>query len=507
MLMEKENTEERDGFDGKPTSIWLDTTPDTHFDALKQDLSTDVCVVGGGIAGLLTAYMLTEAGHKVVVVEAGRIVEDVTAYTTAKITSAHGAIYRYLIKNLGETKAKMYADANQIALKKIVSIIVNNKIDCDLVKQSAYIYTEKYRNVPMLKKEAHSAQRLGISATFVESTPLGFDKGAIEYKNQAQFHPRKFLLFLAREISKTGSIFENTRALDIKEGSVITNKGKITAKHIVIATHFPFYDKDRFYTKLFPHRSYVLGLRLKSEVPEGMYFSIDGDRNTIRNFVYEDKKYLLIGGGTEKAGEDADTYKYYQNVKQYADARFKVDSIDYHWFTQDNRTLVRVPYIGKLSQENIYVTTGFGGWGMTTSAVSAMIITDLISGKVNPWAPVFDPTRKDYVRHTKTFIGENAKLVRHLLARRLKKHSFDLPTGFESGEGKIIKVRGKKVGVYKDNKGEIHAVSPICTHMGCTVNWNRTEKTWDCPCHGSRYNFDGKVLHGPALKDLKKEEI
>lgn len=144
---------------------------------------------------------------------------------------------------------------------------------------------------------------------------------------------------------------------------------------------------------------------------------------------------------------------------------------------------------------------------MTTSAVSAMIITDLISGKVNPWAPVFDPTRKDYVRHTKTFIGENAKLVRHLLARRLKKHSFDLPTGFESGEGKIIKVRGKKVGVYKDNKGEIHAVSPICTHMGCTVNWNRTEKTWDCPCHGSRYNFDGKVLHGPALKDLKKEEI
>lgn len=505
--MEKDNTTERDGFPGRATSVWLDTTPSTHFDALATDLNADICVVGGGIAGLMTAYLLTEAGHKVVLIEAGRVVEDVTAYTTAKITSQHGAIYRYLIKNLGETKAKMYADANQAGLRKLVSIIIENKIDCDLIKQSAYIYTEKYRNVPILKKEAESAQRLGLSATFTESTPLGFDKEAVEFKNQAQFHPRKFLLFLAREITKTGSIYENTRAFDIKDGSVITDKGKVTAKHIVMATHFPFYDKDRFYTKLFPHRSYVLGVRLKSEVPEGMYFSIDGDRNTMRNQVVDGKKYLLIGGGTEKAGEDADTHKYYQKVKQYADARFKVDSIDYHWFTQDNRTLDRVPYIGKLARGNIYVATGFGGWGMTTSAVSAMIITDLISGKVNPWAPVFDPTRKDYVKHTKTLIGENAKLAGHLLSRRLRKHSFDLPTGFESGEGKIIKVRGKKVGVYKDGKGMIHAVSPICTHMGCTVNWNSTEKTWDCPCHGSRFNYDGKVIHGPALKDLKKEEI
>lgn len=505
MLMEKENIE-RDGFDGKATSIWLDTTPSTHFDVLKQDLSADVCVVGGGIAGLMTAYLLTEAGYKVVVVEAGRIIEDVTAYTTAKITSQHSTIYSYLIRNVGETKAKMYADANQAGLRKIVSIILDKKIDCDLVKQSAYLFTEKYRNVPMLKKEAMAAQKLGILASFVENTPLGFDKGAVEFKNQAQFHPRKFLLFLAKEITKSGSIYENTRALDIKEGKVITDKGKIAAKNIVIATHFPFYDKEKFYTKLFPHRSYVLGMRLKSEVPEGMYFSIDGNRGSMRNQVVDGKKYLLVGGGTEKAGEDADTQKYYQYNKEYADARFKIDSIDYHWFTQDNRTLDKVPYIGKL-QENLYVATGFGGWGMTTSAVSAMIITDLISGKVNPWASVFDPTRKDYVKHTKTLVGENIKLVGHLVSRRLRKHPFELPTGFEPGEGKIIKMKGKKIAVYRDKNGKIYAMSPICTHMGCTVNWNGTEKTWDCPCHGSRYNYDGKVIHGPALRDLEKEEI
>ncbi|MDO8507996.1 MAG: FAD-dependent oxidoreductase [bacterium] len=505
--MEKEYMVEKDGFEGKPTSVWLDTTPETHFDALATDLSTDVCVVGGGIAGLMSAYLLTEAGHKVVVIEAGKIVEDVTAYTTAKITSQHGDIYSYLIKAIGETKAKMYADANQSGLRKIVSIILDKKIDCDLVKQSSYLFTEKYRNVPMLKKEAQAAARLGLPASFVESTPLGFDKGAVEFRNQAQFHPRKFLLFLAKEIVKKGSIFENTRALDIKDGSVITDKGKVTAKNIVIATHFPFFDKERFYTKLFPHRSYVLGMRLKSEVPEGMYFNIDGNRGSMRNQIVDGKKYLLVGAGTEKAGEDADTEKYYENNKQYAEARFKVDSIDYHWFTQDNRTLDRVPYIGKLSQGNIYVATGFGGWGMTTSAVSAMIITDLISDKVNPWSPLFNPNRRAYVKYTKTLIGENVKLVSHLLSRRLKRHAFDLPTGFEAGEGKIIKVKGKKVAIYKDKKGEIHAMSPKCTHMGCTVNWNGTEKTWDCPCHGSRYNYDGKVIHGPALRDLEKEEI
>lgn len=506
--MERENIGEKDGFEGKPTSLWLDTTPKTGFETLKGEMSVDVCVVGGGIAGLLTAYLLTEKGFRVAVLEAGRIVEDVTAYTTAKITSQHGYIYRYLIRNFGETKAKMYADANQAGLKKIVSIVLNNKVDCHLEKQPSFLYTEKYRNIEKLKKEARAAERLGLPASYTEHAPLDFIKGAVRFDSQAQFHPRKFLLFLAKEISKKGSIFENTRALDIKESSVITDRGTVSAKHIVVATHFPFIDKNRFYAKLFPHRSYILGIEAKGSTPEGMYFSIDGDRNTIRHVGVGDKKYLLIGAGGEKAGEDADTLKYYKRVRYYAEARFKVKSVDYHWFTQDNRTSDRVPYIGKMPKmENVYVATGFGGWGMTSSAVSAMIITDMISGRVNPWVSVFDPARKDYLYQAKTLIGESSKLASHLLARRLKKHSFDLPTGFEAGEGKIIKVKGKKVAVYKDKDGKIYAMSPICTHMGCTVNWNGTEKTWDCPCHGSRYNYDGQVIHGPAQKDLKKEEI
>lgn len=499
---------EKDDFPGKPTSVWLDTTPDTYFGALKEDLTVDICVVGGGMAGLMIAYMLFEAGYKVAVLEAGKIVEDVTARTTAKITSQHGDIYRYLIKNFGEARAKMYADANQAGLRKVVSIIIENKVDCDLMKQSAYLYTEKYRNVPILKKEAESAGRLGLQASFTENTPLDFIKGAVEFKNQAQFHPRKFLLFLAKKISGNGFVFENTRALNIKDGEVITDKGSVRAKKIVVATHFPFYDKSRFYAKLFPHRSYVLGLKLKSETPEGMYFSIDGDRNTIRSYYTGKESYLLVGGGTEKAGEDTDTLKHYEEVGQYAKARFKIDRVEYHWFTQDNRTADKVPYIGKMpNTENVYVATGFGGWGMTTSAVSAIIISDLILGRVNPWISLFDPARKGRIKSAKMLLGENARLASHLLRRRFRKHPFELPTGFEEGEGKIIKVKGKKVAVYKDKNGAIHAISPKCTHMGCTVNWNNVEKTWDCPCHGSRYNYDGKVIHGPAQKDLKKEEI
>lgn len=511
MLMDKGSLKEKNGFPGKPTSVWLDTTSKTHFGEFSGRVNVDVAVIGGGIAGLMTAHSLIEAGFKVAVVEAGRIVEDVTAYTTAKVTSQHGAIYSYLIKNIGEEKAKMYADANQACLMKIVSIILENKIECELRKQNAYIYTEKTKNIELLKKEAESARRLGISARYTEDTLLDFIKGAVEVKNQAQFHPRKFLLELARIISAKAQIFENTRALSIKEGNkctVITNKGEIEAKKVVVTTHFPFYDKDRFYTKLFPHRSYVLGLHLKSEVPEGLYFSIDGERNSIRNQGLYGKKILLVGGGTEKVGEDADTYKYYKKVEEYAKQRFEIEKIEYHWFTQDNRTPDRVPYIGKMANtKNVYVATGFGGWGMTTSAVSAMIISDLIAKRINVWTALFDPSRSGLSHALKSYMSENAKTVKHVLGKRVQRHPFELPTGFEPGEGKIINLRGRKIAVYKDKKGKIFAVSPVCTHMGCTVNWNATEKTWDCPCHGSRYNYDGKVIHGPALYDLKKEDI
>lgn len=503
---------ERDGFDGKPTSVWLDTTTETSYQQLKEDITVDVAVVGGGIAGLLCAYLLLEEGLSVVVLEAGRIVEDVTAFTTAKITSEHGHMYRYLIKNFGESKAKMYADANQAGLRKIVQIILEKNIRCDLEKQSAYLYTEKDKNIEMLKREAQAARKLGLPARYVDKAPLDFIKGAVEFGSQAQFHPRKFLLALAEEIQKKGKIFEKSRVTELTEGEpniLSVGKNKVKAKKVVVTTHYPFYDKNRFYTKLYPHRSYVLGLKVGGEMPSGMYFSIDGEKKTLRSQRYFDKRILLVGGGTERAGVDADTLKYYKEIESYARERFQIRSIEYHWFTQDNHTPDRVPYIGKMPKaKNIYVATGFGGWGMTTSAVSAIIISDLIKGRVNPWSTIFEPSRRNIsLRMITSFIGENSKTFKHVLERVLKRHPFDLPTGFKEGEGKIINLKGKKAAIYKDKDGKIYSVSPICTHMGCTVNWNPTEKTWDCPCHGSRFNYDGKVIHGPAQKDLKKEDI
>ncbi len=514
LLMAKEMSTEKDGFPGKPTSVWMDTTSETDYPALNGKVKTDAVIVGGGIAGILTAYSLLEAGIKVVLLESGRVAEDVTAYTTAKVTSAHGAMYHYLTEKFGEDKAKLYADANQAGLLKIVSIILNRKIDCELRKQSAYIYTEKAKNRGALKKEAEAARRLGLPARYTEDTPLAFIKGVVEYQNQAQFHPRKFLLDLANDISKEALLFENSRAIKVQEDgknvTVFTGQGEVEAKSLIIATHFPFYDKERFYTKLYPHRSYVLGLKLKTEVPDGMYFSIDGMRNSIRNQGLYGKKILLVGGGTERAGVDADTLKYYERIRTYADERFDVEEIEYHWFTQDNRTPDRLPYIGKMSgAKNIYVAAGFGGWGMTTSAAASTVLTDLILGKVNTAASLFDPARKvgNRLGPIEASISENVKTFTHLLERYTKRYPFELPAGFEPGEGKIVSMRGRKVAIYKDKEGKIYSLSPVCKHMGCNVGWNVTEKTWDCPCHGSRYNYDGKVIHGPANEDLDKIDI
>lgn len=509
--MRREDLGEKDGFPGKPTSVWLDTTSETNFQALSGNIETDVVVVGAGIAGIMTAYLLLESGLKITVVEGGKIIEDVTAYTTAKITALHGDIYHYLIQNFGEAKAKMYADANRAGLLKIIQIIVDKKIQCELKKESAYIYTEKTENRKKLKIEAEAARKLGFDSKYTENTPLDFIKGAVEFKNQAQFHPRKFLLSISRDIIRQGQIFENTRALDIEKGGkpvLVTNRGKIKARYIVVTTNFPFYDTEKFYSKLFPHRSYVLGLKLRQEIPEGMYFSIDGYRESIRNQGKYGNKILLVGGGTEKAEENADTLEYYYRVLDYAKKRFEIESIKYHWFTQDNHTPDRVPYIGRIAKsENIFVATGFGDWGMTTGAAAGIILSDLIEKRVNAWVSLFDPGRSTSIKSAKSFIGENIKTGKHIVGKKFQKPPFDMPANIIPGEGKIIRIQNKNLAVYKDKKGKIYVLSPICTHMGCTVNWNKTEKTWDCPCHGSRYNYDGKVIHGPAVRDLKKEEI
>ncbi len=501
---------------GAPVSLWIATTPETSFPSLAGNTSVDVAVLGGGIAGIATAFQLKQQGMTVAVIEAGRVVESVTGNTTAKVTSLHALIYDYLIKQFGEEGARSYADAQQAAIERIASIVSEHSIDCDFRRTSAYTYAERDEELDQVKAEVEAATKLGLPASFVENTPLPFPvKGAVRFTGQAQFHPRKYLLALVEKIPGDGShIFEGTRAFDIRDEEpcrVETSGGTITCKAVVLATHFPYQDPNVYFAAMHPGRSYVLGCRLNTTLPEGMYISAgEEDMHSFRSNPAEDGGTIwMVGGEKHKTGQGGPTEERYKRLEEYARARFDVQSIEYRWSTQDNNTVDRVPYIGKLSSgsKNLYVATGFGGWGMTNSHVAAMLITDMIQGRENPWAEVFDPSRFKPVTSARDFISENMNVAKEFMADRVGTPELDDIGKLPKGRGEVVEWKGERVALYKDDAGRVFSCSAVCTHMGCIVHWNGAEKSWDCPCHGSRFNYDGRVIQGPANKDLERKEL
>lgn len=496
---------------GKAKSFWLENTPKTDYPILDKGLSVDVAILGAGIAGITSAFFLKEAGLSIALIDAEKVIEDVTAFTTAKITSAHNVIYSNIESHFGKDGARIYAEANQKAIDKIESIVKERNISCDFKRLPCYIYTERDDEKEMLKKEAQAAADAGLPVTYTESSPLPFPiAGAVLYEDQAEFHPRKYLLNLVESIPGEGSyIFENTRALDVKEGDineVITDKGTIKAKNVIVSTHFPIYDPGLLYAKMYPSMSYALGLYVNEPFPDGMFLSTQ-PTITYRSTPSDKGDMVIVGGANHKVGHEPDTWKFYKKLEQEARDHFDVKSIDYHWSTQDNITMDKVPYIGKAESKSkgVFVATGFMKWGMSLGTVAAMVITDLILGKKTPWNEFFDPSRnKPVLESTKEFIGANLDVAKELLSDRFSYPKSMNPSDLEKGEGRIVDIDDKKVAAYKDEEGKVYAVSSVCVHLGCQVNWNNAEKTWDCPCHGSRYRYDGKVIHAPALRNLKE---
>lgn len=495
-----------------PQSYWLASTEKTNYPTLEEDIKVDVAIVGGGMAGITTAFLLKKEGLKVAVLEADGILQGTTGHTTAKITSQHGLIYNKIKTQMGEEKARLYADANESAIKMIGNLIEDNNIDCDFSWQPAYIYTQSEDYIQKIMDETKTASSLGIMASYLEEIPLPFPvKAAMRFDGQAQFHPRKYLLALAEKIPGDGcAIFENTKAVDIKEGdpaTVITNSGnKVTASNIVIASHYPFYDKPGLYfTRIYPERSYALGITIKDQFPLGMYISAEEPTRSLRSQKYKDKDLIIVGGEHHKTGHGQSTTTHYENLANFAKDVFDVEEILYRWSTQDGHTPDGLPYIGHLTATtpNIYVATAFHKWGMTNSTVSAILLKDLIVKGENPWAQVYDPSRiTPSATVAAKFLKENADVAVNLVSGKLLPPEIDYD--IEANEGKVIEIEGKRVGAYRDGKGELHIVDTTCTHLGCEVQWNDAETTWDCPCHGSRYSIDGDIIEGPALKPLKK---
>ncbi len=507
----------KEEFTKEPESYWVASTDNTNYPALENDITVDVAIVGGGMVGITSGYLLTKEGLKIAIVDADNIVNGTTAHTTAKITSQHDLIYNKMIKEIGKEKAKQYAQSNEDAIKLISKIIKEKNIDCDFKLQDAYVYTQDDNYIKDIKNEVTAAQELGIDAFFIDKLPLPFPiKGAVGFRKQAQFHPRKYLLSLAEHITEnSGYIFENTKAVDIEEldnndkYSVIMGNGKsITASKVIVASHYPFSNiKGMYFSRIYQERSYIVAVKSKSKFPDGMYISAETPTRSLRSQPYGDSELILIGGESHKVGHGNDINKSYKNLINFANENFDIDEILYRWSAQDCMTMDNIPYIGSINSKhpNIYIATGFKKWGMTSCTVSSMILKDLIIKGESPYSEVYDPSRFIYTESVWKYIKNNLHNAYMFISGKLFLGSFN--DTVKKGEGKVIEVDGQKVGAYRSEEGKLYLVNTTCTHLGCEIKWNNAERTWDCPCHGSRFSPTGDVIDGPAFEPLEKIEI
>jgi len=493
-------------------SFWLASTLPSRYPTLSQDIDVDVAIVGAGLAGITTAMLLKRAGKRVAVLEAERVGTGVSGHTTAKVTSLHQLKYHTLIEELGADKARLYAQSNQAAIEQIATLVSQEQIDCNFERKDAYTFAETPEILDAVKQEVKAAQLLGLPATFTTEVPLPFETlGAVKFTEQAQFHPRKYLLALAAKIDGDGSyVFEQSRVVTVNHENpcqVHTQAGfTVTAQDVVVATNLPILDQGLFFAKTYPQRSYLIGCQIDSaNAPEGMLIGAGSGYRSIRTTPMDDGGLLLlIGGEGHKVGEKVDTDECFAKLASYARDRFGLSQVDYYWSSQDMVSFDKLPYIGRLTPANrhTYVATGFSLWGMTNSTVAAMVLKDLILGQPNPWAELYEATRATPFL-TPASLKNNLEVGARWVGDRLK-GLLSNPDDLQPGEGKLVTAGLDKIAAYRDPAGTLHQVSAVCPHLGCIVAWNAAEKSWDCPCHGSRFDADGKILQGPAVHDLAK---
>lgn len=491
-------------------SLWVDDTPAPGYPSLDGTVTVDVAVCGGGITGLHVATRLKAAGATVAVVEAGRVAAGATGFTTAKVSSLHGLVYAGLASRLGQERAQAYADANQAAIAEIARLVDERGVDCDFAWRDAFTYTEDPKRVGEVEAEVAAATSLGLPASATTTTDLPWPvEAAVRLEGQAMFHPRKYCLALAAAIPGEGShLFERSRVLAVEGEApcvVRTERGRVSAGHVVLATHLPFLDQGGFFAKTSATRSYALAARIDGPVPQGMYLSVDSPTRSVRPHRGGGQEWAILGGEGHKSGQDPDTRQRYRALESWARERFAVRSVDYRWSAQDYVPADGVPYIGRLlpHADRILVATGFNKWGMTHSMVAAMILSDLIGGRENPWAQAYDATRVDPKTMLRQFVKENADATARFVGDRLRAIGAPPADHLAPGQAGIVEAQGEKVAAFRDDTGTLHAVSAVCTHLGCIVSFNTAERTWDCPCHGSRFDVEGRVVHGPALHDLE----
>lgn len=497
---------------GVQESYWMASTPATAYPPLTGDVEVDAVVVGGGIAGVCTAWELTEAGLRVALVEADRIAAGVTGYTTAKLSAQHTLIYDRLRTSSGADAARLYASSQQQAVHRVAEVSAALGIDCELEHVAAFTYVESPDRLDQLRAEAQAAAEAGLDAEFVTETGLPFPvAGAVRVAGQAQFHPRKYLLGLAADIVRRGGrIFERSRVVGLDEGDpcTVTVQGgaTVTARHVVVATHYPVFDRALLFARLEPRRELVVGATMPADRDVGgVYITPEQNTRSVRTAPLPDGRRLLIVTGEHFTPGAGDVPERWERLVAWTRERFPGADLGYRWATQDNSTTDGVPFVGPLhpGSRHVYVATGFGGWGMSSGVMAGRLLAATITATPPRWAELYDPRRLHPVREAGALLKLQAKVAGHFIGDRVRSAHVDSVDDIEAGTGAVLRVAGEQCAVYRDPSGRVQAVSARCTHLGCIVAFNEAETAWECPCHGSRFAVDGAVLQGPANRRLE----
>jgi glycine/D-amino acid oxidase-like deaminating enzyme/nitrite reductase/ring-hydroxylating ferredoxin subunit len=490
-------------------SLWLHTASNPGYSALEGGLHVDVAVLGAGITGLTTALLLKRDGARVAVVEAARVGSGVTGCTTAKVSALQSTIYSTIRSRHGDDAASTYAAASLAGVEQVAALASEETIDCDLERRPAFTYAADERELSSVENEAAAAQRAGLDAVLTDTIDLPYAvAGAVRLDDQLQFHPVRYAHGLARAVDGDGSIvIEGTRALGLEEGSpcrVRTTGGTITADRLVVATHYPVFDRGLYFARLEAQRSYCIAAQVRGSVPSGMSISAGTPTRSIRS--YGDQ--LILAGEGHPAGARRTDAARYERLEQFARAHWDIQSIGYRWSAQDPSAYDHLPLIGRYTpfSSRVFLASGFMKWGLSSGTFAAMILRDLIAGRDNPWAGRFSPNRLS-VGSAPTLARMNAKVGAAFLLDRLAPAQAGSGADVPRGEARIVRRGLGKAGVYRDDQGRLHAVSLRCTHLGCLLRFNEAERSWDCPCHGSRFDVDGAVLEGPAVEPLDRHEI
>ncbi|HEV2855397.1 MAG TPA: FAD-dependent oxidoreductase [Thermoanaerobaculia bacterium] len=486
----------------KHQSLWSDIEM-PGYPALDGDVRVDVAIVGAGITGLTAARLLVREGKQVAVLEQSRVGSGTTGGTTAHVTQVPDLRYRDLRSKFGRDDLRMVVDSSRAALELIASLVEEDAISCDFVRIPAYLYTEHPSEVSRLEEEVEAAHEAGMPAALVSEVPLPFPlAGAVRFEDQARFHPLSYLASLARTVHANGGrIHEETRVIGVEAGEpcrVRTERGTVTAESVLFATHTPA-GFSLLHAELEPMRSYVLGARLRGgNPPDGLFF----DTADPYNYTRRQGDFLLVGGKDHKTGE-GDPEESYRALEEYVRKRWDVESIDYRWSAQYYDPPDGLPMIGRaLTSGHVWLATGYSGVGMVFGTLGGMLLSDFALGRENPWAEVYRPSRIKPLAAGPHVAKLNLEAATAFVKDRVTIHKIRDLSEVPVGEGRVVEIGGERAAVYREESGAVHAVSPVCTHALCIVHWNAAEKSWDCPCHGSRFAIDGGVLEGPAVKAL-----